>query len=168
MQGKGGFVRQRCAIRIVMRSVPAVCQLAMCLLAAPTALPAQSLEGTWVSAEPILVCLRFSLTFLESQYRIDCSMGQTLGTWFSTDTQIHFTPTSVGIHHRVGKFDVWNYVFVDTDTFLLSTGPLSVRLTRKRQRRTDLPPPESGSKERLLSAEARGRGGCCCGRQGVV
>lgn len=108
---------------------------AACLVVAPTVLPAQSLAGTWVSREPILVCIGFSLTLLQSEYRIDCSLGQTQGTWSSTDTQIHFTPTRAGIKNSVGGFDVWNYAFVDEDTVVLSTGPWSARLTRKRQGR---------------------------------
>ncbi len=112
--------------------LPAACLLAACLMAAPTVLSAQSLVGNWASPEPILVLVRFSLTFLESEYRIECSLGQTLGTWFSTDTEIHFTPTSVGINNSVGKFDVWNYKFVDEDNLILSTGLLWVRLTRNR------------------------------------
>ena len=114
-----------------IRSLTGACGLAVCLLAAPTVLAAPSLVGTWVSPEPILVYVQFGLTFFESEYRIECSLGQTLGTWFSADAQIHFTPTSVGINHSVGKFDVWNYKFVDEDTLVLSTGFLAVRLTRR-------------------------------------
>ena len=122
--GKGDLVLK------VMRSLAVACGLAACLTAAPTRLAAQSLEGTWVSSEPILACVRFSLTFLRSEYRIDCSLGQTLGTWLSTDREVHFTPTMVGIRANVGGFNVWSYTFMDQDTLRLSAGPVSVRLTR--------------------------------------
>ncbi len=96
-------------------------------------LPAQSLVGTWVSTEPILVDLKFSLTFGETDYKVDCSLGQTLGLWYATETQIHFTPTKVGINSGdVGKANVWDYRFSGEDTFQLSSGPISVRLFRKK------------------------------------
>jgi len=104
-----------------------------CLLLVSGCLAAQSLVGTWVSTEPILVNLKFSMTFGESDYQIDCSLGQTLGIWYSLDAQIHFTPTHVGINSGdVGKSNIWDYRFVDANTFWLSSGPISVRLTRKR------------------------------------
>jgi hypothetical protein len=96
-------------------------------------LAAQSLVGTWVSTEPILVNVHFSLTFGDAEYLIDCTLGQTLGTWYSTDTQIHFTPTRVGINSGdVGKNDIWNYRFLNEDAFQLTSGPISVHLTRKK------------------------------------
>ena len=96
-------------------------------------LPAQSLVGTWVSPEPILVNLKFSLTFSEADYQIDCSLGQTLGTWYATSTQIHFTPTHVGINSGdVGKANIWDYRFSGEDSFQLSSGPISVRMVRKK------------------------------------
>jgi len=105
-----------------------------CFLLVSGWLGAQSLVGTWVSPEPILVNLKFSLTFHDSDYEIDCSLGQTLGTWYSTDTQIHFTPTYVGINSGdVGKSNIWDYRFLDDDAFQLSSGPISVRLTRKKE-----------------------------------
>jgi hypothetical protein len=104
-----------------------------CLLLLSGWLSAQSLVGTWVSTEPILVNLHFSLTFRESEYEVDCSLGQTLGTWYPTDTQIHFTPTHVGINSGdVGSANIWDYKFVNGDTFQLSAGPISVRLYRKK------------------------------------
>jgi len=104
-----------------------------CLLFVSGCLGAQSLVGTWVSPEPILVNLKFSLTFHESDYQIDCTLGQTLGTWYSTDTQIHFTPTHVGINSGdVGKANIWDYKFAGDDAFQLTSGPISVRLTRRK------------------------------------
>jgi hypothetical protein len=103
-----------------------------CLLLVSGWLGAQPLVGTWVSTEPILVNLHFSLIFRESEYEVDCSLGQTLGTWYSTDSQIHFTPTHVGINSGdVGSANIWDYRFVNGDTFQLSAGPISVRLYRK-------------------------------------
>jgi len=118
------------------------------LLALATVLPAQSeqgesssppaaegpsLVGTWVSTEPILLNLKFALTFRESEYQVDCTLGQTLGLWYATPTQIHFTPTHVGINSGdVGKANVWDYRFVDDNAFQLSSGPISVRLFRKK------------------------------------
>ena len=105
-----------------------------CLLLVSGWLGAQSLVGTWVSPEPILVNLHFSLTFQESDYEIDCTLGQTLGTWYATDTQIHFTPTHVGINSGdVGKSNIWHYKFANGDAFQLTSGPISVRLTRKKE-----------------------------------
>ena len=107
--------------------------VACCLLLAPGLLGAQSLVGTWVSSEPILVNLKFSLTFHESDYEIDCTLGRTLGLWYSTEKQIHFTPTQVGINSGdVGKSNIWDYRFVNGDSFHLSSGPISVLLTRKK------------------------------------
>ena len=95
--------------------------------------PGPSLVGTWVSTEPILVNFKFSLTFRESEYQVDCSLGQTLGLWYATATQIYFTPTKVGINSGdVGKANIWDYRFVDEDAFQLSSGPISVRLFRRR------------------------------------
>ena len=100
------------------------------------ATPDQPLVGTWVSTEPILENLKFSLTFLPSDYRIDCTLGQTLGTWYSSETQIYFTPTQVGISAskvgNVGSSDIWNYKFMGEDEFQLSSGPISVCLLRKK------------------------------------
>jgi len=96
-------------------------------------LTAQSLVGTWVSTEPILVNLKFSLTFRESEYLVDCSLGQTLGTWYATPAQIHFTPTKVGINSGdVGTALIWDYRFANPDTFQLSAGWISVQLFRRK------------------------------------
>jgi hypothetical protein len=95
-------------------------------------LGAQSLLGTWVSTEPILVNIKFSLTFSEEGYLIDCTLGQTIGTYFQTTDKIYFTPTKVGINSGdVGKNDTWSYHFIDADTFTLSSGAISVRLFRR-------------------------------------
>jgi hypothetical protein len=105
--------------------------LALYLLAA-VGLGAQSLLGTWVSTEPILVNLKFSLTFSEDGYLIDCTLGQTIGTYVQSTEKIYFTPTKIGINAGdVGKNDTWNYHFIDADTFTLSSGAISVRLFRK-------------------------------------
>jgi hypothetical protein len=108
-------------------------------------LAAHPLVGTWVSREPILVNLRFSLTFRPSEYQVDCSLGQTLGLWYATVTQIHFTPTKVGINSGdVGSANIWDYRFVGPDTFQLSAGPISVRLFRKENADSALPLSETG------------------------
>lgn len=102
------------------------------LLLAATALQAQSLLGTWVSAEPILVTFKFSLTFRESEYQVDCTLGQTIGTYTVTGDTINFTPTKIGIDSGdIGKNDTWQYSFIDEDSFFLSSGPVKVRLFRK-------------------------------------
>jgi hypothetical protein len=105
----------------------------LCALLVAAGISAQSLVGTWVSTEPILVNLKFSLTFSEEDYLIDCTLGQTIGNWYQTSDRIHFTPTKVGINAGdVGKSDVWDYRFIDNDTFALSSGALSLRLFRRR------------------------------------
>ena len=102
------------------------------LLLAPSVLPAQSLVGTWVSTEPILLTIKFSLTFSDAEYVIDCTLGQTVGTYIATEDQIVFTPVKVGINSGdVGKADTWTFRFVDADSFFLSSGAISVRLFRK-------------------------------------
>ncbi len=112
-------------VRLGAQSAPGVDQ--------PATPQGPSLVGTWVSTEPILVNFKFSLTFRESEYLVDCSLGQTLGLWYATPTQIHFTPTKVGISSGdVGKANIWDYRFVDEDAFQLSSGPISVRLFRKK------------------------------------
>ena len=104
-----------------------------CLLLAAAGLSAQSLDGTWVSTEPILLNLKFSLAFSETDYIIDCTLGQTIGTYYATTDKIHFTPTKVGINSGdVGKADTWDYHFIDADTFTLSSGAVSVRLFRRK------------------------------------
>lgn len=95
-------------------------------------LSAQSLVGSWVSNEPLLHDLKFILTFRETDYQIDCSLGQTIGTWWATSYTIYFTPTKIGINSGdVGKNDTWQYSFVNDDTFSLSSGPIKVKLFRK-------------------------------------
>jgi hypothetical protein len=77
--------------------------------------------------------LKFSLTFHDSDYEVDCTLGTTLGRYFSTADRIYFTPTKVGINSGdVGKSNIWDYRFHTEDSFTLSSGPLSVRLYRKR------------------------------------
>lgn len=103
-----------------------------CFLLVAAGLGAQSLVGTWVSTEPILVNIKFSLTFSAEGYLIDCTLGQTIGTYFQTTDKIYFTPTKVGINSGdIGKNDIWTYLFMDADTFTLSSGPISVRLFRR-------------------------------------
>jgi hypothetical protein len=95
-------------------------------------LSAQSLVGNWVSTEPLLQDLKFVLTFREADYEINCSLGQTIGTWWATGDTIHFTPTKIGINSGdAGKNDTWQYSFVNDDSFFLSSGPIKVRLVRK-------------------------------------
>ena len=106
-------------------------------LLAPPALMAQedapSLQGTWVSDEPILVHVKFSLTFSDSDYLVDCTLGQTIGTYVASDQKIDFTPVKVGISTGdVGKSDTWSYRFMDADSFTLASGPISVKLFRKK------------------------------------
>jgi hypothetical protein len=104
-----------------------------CFLLVAAGLAAQTLVGTWVSPEPILVNLKFSLTFSEGDYLIDCTLGQTIGTYYRTTDKIYFTPTKVGINSGdIGKSDTWDYHFTDADTFNLSSGAIAVRLTRKK------------------------------------
>jgi hypothetical protein len=104
-----------------------------CFLLAAAVLSAQSLIGTWISPEPILMNLKFSLTFSEEEYLIDCTLGQTIGTWRQVANKIYFTPTSVGINSGdIGKSDTWDYSFTDSDSFNMSSGAISVRMTRKK------------------------------------
>jgi hypothetical protein len=112
--------------------------LAAGLLGLPAGLPAQSedssmaLVGTWVSVEPILVNLKFSLTFTGVDYRVDCTLGQTTGIYTASEEKIFFTPLKVGINSGdVGKSNTWSYRFVDADSFQLTSGAISVRLYRK-------------------------------------
>jgi hypothetical protein len=105
---------------------------AFLFLLAATALSAQSLLGTWVSTEPILVNLKFSLTFHDDDYEVDCSLGQTIGTYTVTKDKIFFTPTKIGINSGdIGKNDIWDYSFVDNESFYLSSGPIKLRLFRR-------------------------------------
>lgn len=108
------------------------------LALAPAALSAQftpgpaSLIGTWISREPILVNVKFSLTFDNGDYEVDCTLGQTTGVYMATDEWIYFTPLKIGINSGdVGKSDTWSYRFLDPDTMQLASGPISVRLFRK-------------------------------------
>jgi hypothetical protein len=105
-----------------------------CLLLVAAGLSAQSLDGTWVSTEPILLNLKFSMAFSEpDSYLIDCTLGKTIGTYYTTLDRIHFTPTTVGINSGdAGKSDTWAYHFIDADTFTLSSGAVSVRLLRRK------------------------------------
>jgi hypothetical protein len=104
-----------------------------CFLLVAAGLTAQSLIGTWISPEPILLNLKFSLTFSEEEYLIDCTLGQTIGTWRQTPDKIYFTPTKVGINSGdIGKSDTWDYSFTDADSFNMSSGAISVRMTRKK------------------------------------
>jgi hypothetical protein len=112
--------------------------LAPPLLIGPAALPAQSAEtasalvGTWVSIEPILVNLKFSLTFTGTDYLVDCTLGQTTGVYTASEEKIFFTPLKVGINSGdVGKSNTWSYRFLDADSFQLTSGAISVRLFRK-------------------------------------
>jgi hypothetical protein len=103
-----------------------------CFLLVAAGLGAQALVGTWVSTEPILVNIKFSLTFSEREYLIDCTLGQTVGTYLQTTDKIYFTPTKIGINSGdIGKNDIWTFRFTDSDTFTLSSGALSVRLFRR-------------------------------------
>jgi len=103
-----------------------------CFLLVAAGLGAQELVGTWVSTEPILVNIKFSLTFSGQEYVIDCTLGQTIGTYFQTTDKIYFTPTKVGINSGdIGKSNIWTFHFIDEDTFTLSSGAISVRLFRK-------------------------------------
>ena len=106
--------------------------LAPSVLVAPAVLTAQSLIGTWVSLEPILINLNFSLSFSDVEYVIDCTLGQTIGTYTASEDRIFFTPTKVGINAGdVGKSDTWSYRFADADSFTLSSGAIAVRMVRK-------------------------------------
>lgn len=94
-------------------------------------LSSQSLVGTWVSTEPMLVSLKFSLTFYERDYLISDSLGQTTGTYYCTSDKIYFTPTKVGLNGGdIGKNDVWNYRFADADSFSMTSGLIRLRLLR--------------------------------------
>ena len=105
--------------------------MALLLLIAGS-LSAQSLVGNWISTEPLLHDLKFILTFREADYEIDCSLGQTIGTWWATSDTIYFTPTKIGINSGdVGKNDTWQYSFINEESFYLSSGPIKVRLYRK-------------------------------------
>jgi hypothetical protein len=75
-----------------------------CVLLAAAGLSAQSLDGTWVSTEPLLLNLRFSMAFS----RVGINSGD------------------------VGKSDSWDYHFINADTFTLSSGAISVRLFRRK------------------------------------
>ena len=94
-------------------------------------LSAQSLVGTWVSTEPVLASLRFSLTFYEKDYLINYSLGQTSGLYQATTDKVYFTPTKVGINGgSIGKNDIWDYKFIDEDSFYLSSGAIRIKLVR--------------------------------------
>ncbi|HET6451993.1 MAG TPA: hypothetical protein VFI08_11815 [Spirochaetia bacterium] len=122
-----------------MRNTAAVLLLlSACSLAAAPALAAEpasaaaGLVGTWVSTEPILMNLKFSLTFTDTGYEVDCTLGQTTGVYTASDAQIFFTPLKVGINSGdVGKSDTWTYRFWNPDSFQLTSGPVSVRLYRR-------------------------------------
>ena len=102
-------------------------------LRAPAVLTAQALIGTWVSLEPILVNVKFSLTFYETEYVVDCTLGETIGTYTASEDKIFFTPTKVGINAGdLGKSDTWSYRFSDADSFILSTTAIAVRMVRKK------------------------------------
>jgi hypothetical protein len=106
--------------------------LAAALLLLAAHAHAQSLLGTWVSDEPILVNFKFSITFNQDEYIVDCTLGQTIGKYSVTTDTIYFTPTKVGINSGdVGKNDTWQYSFVNDASFDLSSGPIKVRLFRK-------------------------------------
>ena len=86
-----------------------------------------------MSDEPILVHVKFSLTFTDSEYTVDCTLGQTTGTYVASEQKIDFTPLKVGISSGdVGKSDTWSYRFSDPDSFTLASGPISVKLFRKK------------------------------------
>jgi hypothetical protein len=113
--------------------VAALVLLTPLVLRSAPVLAAQSLVGTWVSPEPILLNVKFSLTFYEAEYMVDCTLGQTIGTYTASEDRIFFTPTKIGINAGdLGKSDTWSYKFSDADSFLLSTTAISVRLVRKK------------------------------------
>jgi hypothetical protein len=120
-------------VRTTLFALIASCLLAPAELAALPETSTDPLIGTWVSTEPILVHIKFSLTFEGPEYRVDCTLGQTIGTWVASQDHIFFTPVKVGINSGdVGKSDTWAYRFVDPDTVPLSCGPISVQLFRRR------------------------------------
>ncbi len=76
--------------------------------------------------------MNFSLTFNDSDYLVDCTLGQTTGTYIASEEKIFFTPVKVGINGGdVGKSDTWSYRFINADSFTLTSGPISVKLFRK-------------------------------------
>jgi hypothetical protein len=92
---------------------------------------AQYLLGTWHSNEPLLISVKFSLQFRESEYQVDCTLGQTIGTYDARGDTIYFTPTKIGIDSgSVGKNDVWRYERIDENSFYLSSGWIRVKLMR--------------------------------------
>ena len=107
-----------------------LCGVLLLLLAG--SLSAQSLVGSWVSNEPILINFKFVITFRDEEYQIDTSLGQTIGTYVASNDTIYFTPTRIGINSGdTGKNDTWQYSFINDDSFYLSSGPIKVRLFRK-------------------------------------
>ena len=102
------------------------------LFFAAAGLSAQSLVGTWVPTEPILVNIKLSLTFTDSGYQVDCSLGETVGVYSVTNEKIYFKPTHIGISSgEAGKNEIWDYNFVDDQSFYLRSGPIKVRFLRQ-------------------------------------
>ncbi len=95
---------------------------------------AQSLVGTWESNHPLLRMVHFTLTFgSDMTYKIDCSLGQTTGTYTLTETTIHFTPLKSGISAgNVGSVQVYPYVFVDENTLSMDENGTRIELTRRK------------------------------------
>jgi hypothetical protein len=93
---------------------------------------AQSLVGSWVSDQPLLSLVRFSLTFSSDMtYRIDCSLGQATGTYTYTDNTITFTPIKSGINAgSVGALQIFPYRFLNDSTLFLDEKGTEVKLTR--------------------------------------
>ena len=91
----------------------------------------QSFLGAWHSTDALLISLKFSLTFYETEYQVDCTLGQTIGTYDIQDDKIHFTPTKIGIDSgEAGKRNVWTYERIDDDSFNLTSGPIKVKFVR--------------------------------------
>ena len=95
---------------------------------------AQSLVGSWVSDQPLLSLVRFSLTFsTDMTYKIDCVLGQTTGTYTYTDNKIIFTPIKSGINAgSVGGLQVYPYRFLDENTLFLDEKGTEVKLLREK------------------------------------
>jgi hypothetical protein len=92
---------------------------------------AQSLVGAWNSSEPLLESVKFTLTFSDTEYRVDCTLGETLGNYSIQGDKIYFTPTKIGIDAgSAGKNDTWSYELIDNDSFYMSSGPIKIKLFR--------------------------------------
>ena len=93
---------------------------------------AQSLVGSWVSDQPLLSLVRFSLTFSSDMtYRIDCILGQTTGTYTYSNNKITFTPIKSGINAgSAGSLQVYPYRFLDENALFLEENGTEVKLMR--------------------------------------